>query len=108
MDEELLWGSLCREMKRVGVSPETRKQSALFSAAKELLVELIWKGRCAEKQTHPQGKASVGFSLKYRGTAVLLVLLQDEHLSDVNSQQNLASPWLWGGSLLQKRQGAVE
>lgn len=29
----------------VGANPEPPKQSALFSAAKELLVELIWKGR---------------------------------------------------------------
>lgn len=58
-------------MKRVGVSPDAPKQSTLFPAAKELLVELIWRGRYVEKQTHPQGKASVGFPLKYRGTAVL-------------------------------------
>lgn len=68
MDQEILWGSLWREMKRVGASPEPPKQSALFSAAKELLVELIWKGRYVEKQAHPQGKAGVGFSLKYRDT----------------------------------------
>lgn len=45
---------------------------------------------------------------KYRDTAVLLVLLQDEHLSDVNSQQSLASPGFGGGSLLWKRPGAVD
>jgi len=52
-DEDLLWGSLWREMKRVGVSPETLKRRALFSAAKELLVELIWKGGYVRKQTQP-------------------------------------------------------
>lgn len=43
-------------------------------------MELMWKGGYVEKQAHPQGRASVGFSLKSRGTAVLPVLLQDEHL----------------------------
>lgn len=47
------------EIKRVGASPEPPKQSALFSAEKELIVELIWKGRYVEKQAHPQGKEVV-------------------------------------------------
>lgn len=67
------YGDLCGgEMKRVGVSPETLKHSALFSAAKELLVELIWKGRYVQKQTHPhKGREVFEFPRKYRGSAML-------------------------------------
>ena len=62
-------------MKRVGVSPETLKHNALFSAAKELLVELIWKGRYVQKQMHPhKGEQVFEFSHKYRDSAVLFYM----------------------------------
>lgn len=61
-----------REMKRLGASPETLKQSALFSALEELLVELIWKGRYVQKQMHPhEGRQVFVFPHKYRDSAVL-------------------------------------
>lgn len=69
---DLIWGSLWREMKRLGVTPETLKHSALFSAAKELLVVLIWKGRYVQKQMHPhKGRQLLELPFKYRGGAVL-------------------------------------
>lgn len=70
-------------------------------------MELMWKGGYVEKQAHPQGRASVRFSFKSRGTAVSQ-FYSKMSISDVNSQQSLASPWLCGGSLLWKRQGTVE
>lgn len=110
MGEDLLCGSLWREMKRVGVSPETLKHSALFSAAKELLVELIWKGRYVQKQTHPhKGRQVFEFLRKYRGYAVLFLDARLRvKLSEVKSQQSLASPWLGGEQLAREETGAVE
>lgn len=72
MDEDLLWGSLWREMKRLGVTLETLKHSALFSAVKKLLVVLIWKDRYVQKKVYPhKGRQVFELPFKYRGGAVL-------------------------------------
>lgn len=67
----------------------------------------MWKGGYVEKR-HIHKGGQVLDSLLSPGVLQCSQFYSKMSISDVNSQQSLASPWLCGGSLLWKRQGTVE